>query len=222
MNRISIFIPIVFMVLIGCSESQPAAAPAKGATIKIDFDPKDFPEEPPEIEPEGGYSGLAALIESRNATPKRVQEMLDLGSDVMELGERGWTPLHWAASNSRNPEVISLLLEAGADVNAKAGGLTPLHCAAMVNPNPKVTLMLLEAGAEVNANLDSFGNPLYMACSSSQKNPGIILLLLAKGADANTRNFTGQTPLDFARKNQSLEGTEALKALKSATSFWNR
>ena len=181
-----------------------------------------FPEEAPGVEPEGGYSTLAGLIESRNATPERVQDLLDLGADVMEVGDRGWTPLHWAASNSRDPEVIALLLEAGADVHAKASGFVPLHCAAMVNPNPNIILMLLEGGAEVNARLDSGENPLWMACSSAQKNPDIIQVLLAKGADTNKKNSAGEVPLDFARRNGALKGTDALEALKSATSFFNR
>ena len=221
MIRTGLFIPLLAVLLSGCSESKPVAAPVAGPALRTDFDPEAFPEEVPDVEPEGGYSTLAALIESRNATPGRVRELLDLGADAMEVGNRGWTPLHWAASNCRDPEVISLLLEAGADVNASAKGFTPLHCAAMVNPNPNVSLVLLEGGAELNAGLESGETPLWMACSSAQKNPNIILMLLAKGADANKKNIDDRTPLDFARKNGALKGTDALESLRSATSIWN-
>ncbi len=61
------------------------------------------------------------------------------------------TPLHSAATSSRNPDVPALLLHAGADVNAKDwAGFTPLHCA-YVNSNPEVIRVLPNAGANANA-----------------------------------------------------------------------
>lgn len=222
MSKVMIFLSLSSVLLFGCADSRPTTSSASGTPVSLEFDPEAFPEVTPEDEPEGGYATLASLIESGNATPDRVQNLLNLGADVMERGNRGWTPLHWAASNSRDPEVIALLLQAGADVHATASGFVPLHCAAMVNPNPNIILMLLEGGAEVNARLDSGENPLWMACSSAQKNPAIIQLLLAKGADANKKNSIGEVPLDFARRNDALKGSDTLEALKSATSFFNR
>ena len=222
MNVIALFISFTLVLLIGCSEDKAAEVPVTSSTLLIDFNPDEFPEEPPEVEPEGGYSSLAALIESRNATPARVREALELGADVMELGNRGWTPLHWAASNSRDPEVVSVVLEAGADVNSWATEFTPLQCAALVNPNPNVIKVLLDAGADINAQLELGVTPLYLACSPTQKNPAIILLLLSEGADANAKIFIDQTALDFARKNPDLQGTDAFKALEAATMWSNR
>ena len=57
-----------------------------------------------------------------------------------------------AAWSNENPEVITVLLKAGAEVNASADyGETPLMRAAEKNTNPEVITVLLKAGADVNA-----------------------------------------------------------------------
>ncbi len=204
----------------GCADRGPDATAGSGSEVRYVYDPARYPDEPPEVEPEGGYSSLAALVESRNATPERIRELLDRGMEVDAVGNRGWTPLHWAAANSRDPRVLTTLLEAGADVNRRALQFTPLHIAALVNPNPEIAYVLLEAGADVNARQDTGENPLWMACATAQKNPEIILLLLQAGADPNGKNVIGERPLDFARKNEALQGTAAFEALQLATSGW--
>ena len=72
----------------------------------------------------------------------------------------GECPLHWAASGGTDrSDVIALLLEAGADVNARSGGgRVPLHSAAGSGSLEHVSL-LLKAGADVNAR-DGVGNTL--------------------------------------------------------------
>ena len=57
----------------------------------------------------------------------------------MRRTQDGATPLHLAAEFNENPEVVTLLIKAGADVNAKDGnGFTPLYYAASFNENPEV------------------------------------------------------------------------------------
>ncbi|MBR1604047.1 MAG: ankyrin repeat domain-containing protein, partial [Synergistaceae bacterium] len=51
-----------------------------------------------------------------------------------------------------NPEVIKLLIDAGADVNARnEDGKTALMAAARYNQNPEVIETLVDVGADVNA-----------------------------------------------------------------------
>lgn len=59
--------------------------------------------------------------------------LLDAGADVRAWSENATrnTPLHAALAGVRDPALIQRLLEAGADVDARAaGGVTPLHLAA--------------------------------------------------------------------------------------------
>ena len=65
--------------------------------------------------------------------------------------EYGATPLHAAAWNNENPEVLTLLIKAGADVNAKNEyGSTPLHSRRRQR-EPRGLTLLIKAGADVNA-----------------------------------------------------------------------
>ncbi|MGA2641203.1 MAG: ankyrin repeat domain-containing protein [Spirochaetia bacterium] len=90
--------------------------------------------------------------------------LLDNGVRDRALSKRGelhghakdqlWeTPLMLAAKYNQNPEMITTLLKAGADVNAKDTqlGWTPLVYAAQGNQNPELILTLLKAGADAKA-----------------------------------------------------------------------
>ena len=62
------------------------------------------------------------------------------------------TVLMYAAAFNKNPDITAVLLDAGADINARTGrGMTPLMFAAAMNNNPMVLAALVEAGADVNA-----------------------------------------------------------------------
>ena len=65
-------------------------------------------------------------------------------------------------------EAVRLLLEAGADANARSeAGDTPLICAVQENCTPEALVMLIEAGAEVNCKDTSGKTPLmWAACCS--------------------------------------------------------
>jgi ankyrin repeat protein len=87
-----------------------------------------------------------------------VQAAINQGAYVNDKDESGWTPLMYAAGHNKNPEVITVLLKAGADLNAQEDhrGKTPLIVAAWRNYNPEVIVTLLKAGANVKAQ-DHFG-----------------------------------------------------------------
>jgi len=110
---------------------------------------------------------------------------LDLHLTGQVLGE-GATPLHLAVSQS-HVEVVDMLLEAGADVDAvtrkvvgtQARLSTPLHWAAEAGQT-QLTANLIQAGADVN-RVDANGNtPLDFAREES--NEELVILLSDAGA----------------------------------------
>jgi hypothetical protein len=87
-----------------------------------------------------------------------VQKLIDYDADIDARDERGWTPLRWGSSGRyfKDGSIVRLLLERGADVNARADddGFTPLHWAS-ANGVLEVVRLLLEHGADVEAvNVD--------------------------------------------------------------------
>ena len=96
-----------------------------------------------------GLSGVALAVRNQQVTDVITWLVLNHGVDInaQEQGA-GWTPLHYAAWKSSDPEVVRLLLGAGADVNAKDDDKeTPLHRAAWEN-KPAFVPLLLEAGVD--------------------------------------------------------------------------
>ena len=84
------------------------------------------------------------------------------------------TPLH-AAAEADNSEVVALLLESGAQVDARdTYGETPLHYAAREGAVQSARL-LIAAGADINAKNENGSTPMTFAVN--QHNEGIISLL---------------------------------------------
>jgi ankyrin repeat protein len=59
----------------------------------------------------------------------------------------------YAAAYNQNPQVITTLLKAGADINARdsCNNMTPLMYAAWLNRNPELIITLLNASADAKA-----------------------------------------------------------------------
>ena len=101
-----------------------------------------------------GFTALhLAAFFSGDADSARV--LLDAGTDpdALAANETGLRPINSAAAASSN-DIVALLIERGADVDAaQHGGYTPLHSAA-ANGNGELVEMLLAAGADATRKSD--------------------------------------------------------------------
>jgi ankyrin repeat protein len=93
-------------------------------------------------------------------------------------------------------ETVRVLLERGADIEARdSDNWTPLHVACAWG-HLAVTRLLLDAGADMNVRDNDGHAPLNVACIFH--NARIIRLLLERGVDVNIRDNWGKSPLDRA------------------------
>jgi len=131
--------------------------------------------------------------------------LVEYGLDPVGLDIHESTPLHTAASNI-SPDIVSRLIELGADVNARMFyGDTPLmgvydweHLRRGQEGALDVVKILVGEGADVNAANDSGVTPLHMIAGSGAY--AIVEFLLERGADPEAKNSLGDTPADYASR----------------------
>ncbi len=127
-----------------------------------------------------------------------VRVLLEKSVDVNAPQGDGTTALHWAAYRD-DVEMARLLLEAGADVEAKTrlGGMTPLFMAAKIG-NAEIVELLVEAGADANSvNTETGTTSLMLAAASGSVDA--VRMLLDAGAEIEAKDVNqGQTALMFA------------------------
>ena len=137
------------------------------------------------------------------------QMLLALNVEVNAKNHSGMTPLHRALKNSRETDLVRLLLDHGADVHMHdICRSSTLHHAAEKG-NPEIIKMILERNPEVEARDVRGTTPLQAA--SFTGDPDVVQLLLDHGADPHARDNRGMTALDIAG---SLEVSQMLIKLK--------
>lgn len=98
--------------------------------------------------------------------------------------------------------VIKVLLDAGANVDAKdVQEYTSLH-EASIRGHENMVALLLRAGAHINARIYRGNTALHLASWKGYKN--IVRLLLEEGARMNMKDNPGKTASDVA-KNKSIK-----------------
>lgn len=125
------------------------------------------------------YGKTAFLLAAQGGKPEAVKKFLALGFNANAADEYGGVTALTAASHS--PQTLKILIDAGADVNArqKVLAMTALFVAAQ-NGNTESVKILIDAGADVNiANSDGI-TPLNRAIIG--KHLGVIELLRKAGA----------------------------------------
>lgn len=136
----------------------------------------------------------------KKVIPINLDRCLDEQPALIKLTTSGGlTALHLAAGNTQEPEIINILINAGANIETKSSeGFTPLHIAAAHNTNPTITKAFLDAGANIEAKAELGLTPLHSAAAYNTNNE-IIEVLLDAGAQINPKIvLIGWTPLHAA------------------------
>lgn len=141
----------------------------------------------------GYYRNTPLMQAARSGDTATVELLLQAGSDVNRRNAGGMTALSWAAC-ANHPEVVKLLLDAGAMVNIPTTscgatvdgwcrtGSTELHIAALHGSTECIPL-LLAAGADIEAQ-DMFGRTPFIL-SPLSLNTATVRALIDGGADIN-------------------------------------
>lgn len=121
------------------------------------------------------FPGIALFDPVENRNRRLVVALIDRGVDLTARNGDGDTALHVAAAQRDGVEIATLLVHAGADVNALGnGGTTPLHYAAHIGQQD-VARLLLDHGAEVGVKDENGATALQLA--KDQRNQDLIDLL---------------------------------------------
>ena len=118
------------------------------------------------------------------------------GAGINEHDFNGSTPLHWAALNTRE-NVLETLLAAGADPEmANNYGIHPLHLAAGQTGISQVQA-LLDAYADASA-CDLIGFSIFHYAALNRSPDVLGSLLAAEELDSETKDLLGRRPIHIA------------------------
>jgi hypothetical protein len=157
---------------------------------------------PPDVNP--------ALIVDARLDGAHARTLLKAGAKANIRGVSGITVLHAVCLREgvrpENPELASLLIAHGANVNALNDAKeTPLHFAV---GSPETMKRLIAAGAKLEAE-DAEGNTA-LARALSRGTLQTVKILLGAGADPNHQNRAAVSPFDVVSRGQ---GSMELRAL---------
>jgi ankyrin repeat protein len=131
---------------------------------------------------------------------ERLRELLEADADLAAaFSPDGFTALHFAAFFG-HPDAAALLLERGADAQARARNpmsVEPLHSAAAADQT-EIAGMLLEAGADPDAAQEGGFVPLHAAAQNG--NEELAGRLLDAGANMSLATDDGRTAAQIARE----------------------
>ena len=153
----------------------------------------------------------------------KVRLLLSKGAKVDARSSLGRTPLLIAATQDGTIEVARLLIEKGADINARDKGGSSVLAQAASSNNVEVASLLIARKAEVNTVDEGGYTPLTIAALNGDRSAAMVRLLLEHGAKVNVKSGeTAEvvkngpigigyvTPLHGAAAQSNAESVEAL------------
>src|SRR5690242_17877480 len=149
-----------------------------------------------------GSLGLVSLDFSSN-----------LDRDAKALDDGVGAELYMAASDGHG-EAVTLLLKAGADVDAHSGQSTSALYAAASNGHADVVSLLIYHGADVNAHSGQNTSALYAAASNGHEE--VVKLLLDAGAEDAKQGEQNASALNAAISNVHVQVAELLTNKEAA------
>eukprot|EP01114_Cavostelium_apophysatum_P019654 TRINITY_DN6398_c0_g2_i1.p2 TRINITY_DN6398_c0_g2~~TRINITY_DN6398_c0_g2_i1.p2 ORF type:complete len:465 (-),score=135.25 TRINITY_DN6398_c0_g2_i1:2613-4007(-) len=170
-----------------------------GASLESKNDPEE----------KGGATPL--LLAAHNGQLDIVKLLISKGANLKETTIDGLNCLHLAIrSGADNNELIKVLIEGGAGVNAKTNnGDSPMHYAAYMG-YAKAAAVLAENGAQLEERGQNDSTPLHFAAREGKYD--VIKMLLDKGADPSPKDKDGDTPLSCAELNGHARCADLLKS----------
>jgi len=139
-----------------------------------------------------------------------VRRLLEMGADVDARNEEHSEVAIILAAKSGDAEMVELLINKGAQVNARDDeGRTALFFAKVNSP---VFASLIAAGAEIKAK-DYEGNTILMRQIAGSASLAEVEELLRLGIEAGLRNEAGESALDLAVSLGLVNVIERLKSI---------
>ncbi|KAG7381710.1 Kinesin-like protein kif15 [Phytophthora pseudosyringae] len=143
---------------------------------------------PPRTTPSESKESKEFLRAVYRADKYQVRDLLD--GEVVEANiadQHGWSGLHWAASQDHG-EILELLLQKGAEVNAidQINGWTALHVA-VVRESVSCVRLLLSSGADPRIQ-DNYGDTIVDCLQAASRNKKVQMLQLLQQARSSCNN----------------------------------
>ena len=155
-----------------------------------------MPLNPKQVQKAIKNNDIESLKEAYNQNPENLFEPFpDITTTLEDI-----YPIHKAAMTAKDPLILDLLFEKGANVNKQSeSGKTPLFYAIQFNENPEIAHYLIKKGANLTKK-DTHGNNLFHALTMSslpyEDQKIIARQLLNAGLNPQISNIEGTSPIE--------------------------
>ena len=164
------------------------------------------------------YQELYRAVQDKNTTEADIRELVSKGVNLnirkelrFDTGKRAiiekWPLLMVAAYFNSNPDIIRILVNAGADVDIKFSSVfgftrdeetTVLTRLSALGSRLQMIQALIDSGADVNARTKKRYTVLMLAAAAKGEALNIVKTLVQSGANFKLRNGNGRAAIDMA------------------------